>query len=420
MSGFISVAQLSLAFLRGDDKGIARATQSLDKMFGTTPIPPTLVLNIISFNVMLVLFRHLACSPEFQVWAIYWSTLPSIVGSLGFYIYRYGFSATFLSLSPETLGRWVSNWCAMASIASYSFFLSAAYYGLVLVVEPFLPQVLQGVVHVPLSVIETSVMYCTYMLYGLGAVLLLTLPVWQHAYKVNTKMFGKNMQIPNSEMALELMYYTCQSTTAMQFSTGICLVQTQFLGLPFHTAHLVGEGICCALANYSLSLKFIWLHMLQHEIKPLYSMTHLEHHLPKSIFPTTSAYGVWEIFICGGSCFLSPALSSIPYLLFHLIYCGANIVVHTMFPFDWAAQWHTAHHILGADIYNANIPSGYDVAHSKSYAKHHEALEKISPFVRVGSFSDALGFALTILIGVGMHYGLGIGIFKSLAAIEIR
>eukprot|EP00756_Hemistasia_phaeocysticola_P019068 Hpha_TRINITY_DN15636_c0_g1::TRINITY_DN15636_c0_g1_i3::g.100266::m.100266 len=420
MSGFVNTLQLSYAFLTGDEKGVTRATHNIDKLFVATPVAPTLVLNVLTFNMLLCWFRYMTCSPEFQMWSLYWSLIPSVVGSCAFYTYRYGVAATLLSVSPRTLVEYLSNWCHMASIACYSFCISYAVHVGLLWVEPLLPHMLQGTVYVPQEVLEVSIKHGAYMLYLLGAVLAITLPVWQHGYKINTQLFGRNMKLSNTGMLMEIMYFTCQSGLVIQHTTGLVLLQTHVFGLPFHVVHLVAGILTTLVLQRIVKLKFMWLHKLQHEVKPLYTLCHLEHHLCNSIFPTTSALGLWEAFILGGTPTLNPALYGIPYFVFQSVYCGANIVVHTMWPFEWAAQWHTAHHTVGGDVYSVNIPTEYDKTHSKIYAKHNEALEKISPFVRIPPFSDILALVMSVCCGVVMHYGMGIGLFKIIHTIEVR
>ena len=63
-----------------------------------------------------------------------------------------------------------------------------------------------------------------------------------------------------------------------------------------------------------------------------------------------------------------------------------------------------------ADVYNLNIPSPFDKEHSKLVSKLQTRLEKISPFVRYEALSDGFAFALVLLFGLILHYGLGIGV----------
>lgn len=102
-------------------------------------------------------------------------------------------------------------------------------------------------------------------------------------------------------------------------------------------------------------------------------------------------------------------LGTIPWGMLQMVYAGANIVVHTMWPSQYLLQWHTLHHTILSDIYNVNIPSPYDMAHSKSVAKLQDKLKEASPFVRYETLSDIVAFALIAVGALIFHYGFGIG-----------
>ena len=86
------------------------------------------------------------------------------------------------------------------------------------------------------------------------------------------------------------------------------------------------------------------------------------------------------------------------------------MVVHTMWPRPELLQWHTLHHTVMGDIYSLNIPSPRDMEHSKTVKQLQGKLEAVSPFIRHEAFSDAAGFAISMCIGLFVHYGLGLGI----------
>ena len=90
---------------------------------------------------------------------------------------------------------------------------------------------------------------------------------------------------------------------------------------------------------------------------------------------------------------------------------GVNLVVNTLWPHRRFLQWHTLHHTVLADVYNLNIPSPFDKEHSKWVSKLQQRLETISPFVRYEALSDGFAFGLVLILGVLLHYGLGIGMF---------
>merc|ERR1712232_1448484 len=138
------------------------------------------------------------------------------------------------------------------------------------------------------------------------------------------------------------------------------------------------------LVNQLTQYKFAMLHKLAHDIQPLYRMVHLEHHICKGIYPNTSSAGLWEFWLLGGTItFGMLPIVHFPYLHFTMIYFGANVLVHTMWPSRRWVQWHTLHHIVLSDVYNVNIPSEHDKLFSKDVKKYEAALAKESLFVQL-------------------------------------
>jgi len=184
------------------------------------------------------------------------------------------------------------------------------------------------------------------------------------------------------------------------------------LGLPYHRVHVLAGAVEVIFINQIAKYKFQLLHQLAHDIKPLYHMVHLEHHVCKGIYPNTSAAGMWEFWMLGGSFgFFDRALGSLPYVHFTMIHGGANILVHTMWPWKSLAQWHTLHHIVLADVYSVNVPSDHDRAFSKDFAKYNSKLCAVSPFVRLEWLSDLASACCMLVSAVLLHYGLGWSIF---------
>jgi len=98
------------------------------------------------------------------------------------------------------------------------------------------------------------------------------------------------------------------------------------------------------------------------------------------------------------------------YTICQMVYCGANLCVHTMWPHEKMLQWHTLHHTVLADIYNVNIPSELDKQRSRDFGKFNEALSVKSPFVRIPWLSDAAAGGFIVVFGVLFHYVLGWGV----------
>jgi len=164
--------------------------------------------------------------------------------------------------------------------------------------------------------------------------------------------------------------------------------------------------------NQLTQYKFAMLHKLAHDIQPLYRMVHLEHHICKGIYPNTSSAGLWEFWLLGGTItFGMLPIVHFPYLHFTMIYFGANVLVHTMWPSRRWVQWHTLHHIVLSDVYNVNIPSEHDKLFSKDVKKYEAALAKESLFVQLPWLSDAVAAALMGVAMVCFHYSLGWSLF---------
>lgn len=141
-------------------------------------------------------------------------------------------------------------------------------------------------------------------------------------------------------------------------------------------------------------------------------MTHYEHHVCKSIHPTTGGSGTWELFCNGGTSFFSAIqFHQLPYLPFFMLYGGVSLIGHNMANCKALVQWHTLHHIVVADIYAGNVPSKWDDARSKDVHKFKPILEKTSPFVKHTWLPDAAGGILSAAIMAAFHYTLGWSLF---------
>jgi hypothetical protein len=224
------------------------------------------------------------------------------------------------------------------------------------------------------------------------------------------KVAGRNVTMSLSETSVELVYQTSQSSSYLFLVTAV-LVILQNWGFRVHMIHFMFATLETLLINQAVQFKFCILHQLMHEIRPLYAMTHIEHHICKGIHPTSSAAGLWEFWLAGqGIFFIVQAFAALPFVIFQSIYAGANIVVHTMWPSEKLIQWHTLHHTILADLYNVNVPSPYDRESSEAVKKYQGKLEEVSPFIRYEPLSDLAAFALMGVVGLFFHYVLGIGI----------
>jgi len=295
--------------------------------------------------------------------------------------------------------------------AFVNFLLVAAFFWFGLMVEKLLPLSWQCSIEFPLAVTELYIKRVVGVFWLLGLLCLVTLPIWHRGYHVGMQAMGRPTPMTLYQTALELMYTTCQSTAIFQFNTPVVVIMG-LCGYPFRIVHIFLGLLEFVFINYTVQFKFCALHQAAHDIRPLYNMIHLEHHICKGIHPTTSTVGLWEFFAFMGGDYFTMALGSIPYVLLQTQYLGANILVHTMWPSKKMLQWHILHHTVLADIYNVNVPSPRDMARSKDLKKYLPQLETDSPLIRVGWISDAIGLAMMIVGGLFLHYGLGWGVFR--------
>ena len=218
---------------------------------------------------------------------------------------------------------------------------------------------------------------------------------------------------------MEILYCAGHSNGVMMLTWPMALIQTN-MGYPFRIVHLI-FGVCEILViNFTVQYKFTILHQLMHEIPSFYKMAHIEHHVTKGCYSNSSAAGLWEFWVFGGVIgWCGLAVASTPFLLFQLVYLGANIVVHTMFPHERWLQWHTLHHTVHADIYAVNVPGPYDENFSRDFSKYNEKLLKTSPFVRHAWLSDLVAFLFFILGSAVLHCIFGVGLFHAASHAEI-
>jgi hypothetical protein len=410
VSSYALTWKIFLASWQKDWKQQAKEISQLGALFHRVDTTPTLMWNVIMFNAVTAMLLYLAdFSKEFQLFTLLWVELPCLAGSVGYYYYRFG-SDVWKQLTFASLSLWLQNWITMQGIALTCLTQSAIIYGAGLLVEPHLPSYLQYSVTFPKETYEEYLPVCVYCFCGLFGILLFSLPVWRDGYNLSMKVAGRNVTISLSEICVELVYQTSQSSILI-FSITAVIVNLQNWGFRLHLIHFMLATIEMLLINKVVQFKFCILHQLMHDIRPLYAMTHIEHHICRGIHPTSSAAGLWEFWLGGqGIFFTVQAFFSVPFVIFQGVYSGANVVVHTMWPSEKLMQWHTLHHTILADVYNVNVPSPYDREHSEAVKKYQSKLEGVSPFVRYEALSDLASFALMGVVGVFFHYVLGIGI----------
>ncbi|CAE7252642.1 unnamed protein product, partial [Symbiodinium pilosum] len=381
----------------------------VQEAFVPLPTGPTAVLNVIVHVPFMLLLNRLAgFSMEYQRFIAMYSLAPTLI--MGFCYYYYLFRRSMLQISLATLAGYVNNWVMATAIAMVSFTKLTLRYLALLYLEKLLPSYLQGYISFPLSTIESSVQNVLLVMYGMGALLLVSYPLWQAGHRLVFELVGrKDNNLGTFEAIMEILYTTSQTAVVTQMQTALAVLQLNY-GYPYHFIHYFVVLVEHMFFHRMVELKFAWLHKLQHEVQPLYRLSHLEHHICKGTYPTTPAAGIWEVWLEGGTLFFCNSLALIPYSLFHAAYSGANVVVHTMWPFKSCVQWHTLHHVLHSDVYALNIPSKMDEQFSRDVKQYKDRLQ-CSFFMRHENASDLAGFAMAFVIGVILHYGFGVGLF---------
>ena len=219
-------------------------------------------------------------------------------------------------------------------------------------------------------------------------------------------------QVEQSRRALmEIAYTTSQLAACLQLQTALAMIQVGF-GFPFHFIHFAAVITEHIFFHRMVQFKFAWLHKLFHEVQPLHRLVHLEQHICKGTYPTTPAAGLWEGWLCGGTLLFCNTLACVPYLFLHAVSSGPNAVIHTMWPHKFCIQWRTLHHLANSAIYAANVPSENDKKFSRDVQKYKEKM-KCSVSTRYSSASDVAGFAMSLIVGVIVHYTCRIGLFHT-------
>jgi len=407
---YTSVWQLFFANARNRWKDQAQLTTQIGELFKPVDVAVNLVLNLIMWNIAHLSIAYAAgFSWRFLRFSMIFIVLPSLLGGSVYIHHKYGQRMWTLSLT--TLKAWLHNWMLVNSIALVCWTQQLSLHAILLMLEPWLPGKLQGTLTFPLHVMENYVINSCVAFHVASIVLLLTIPVWKFSHQLNMQLVGRRSEMTSYECFLEIVYTGSSSMSVAGLIIPVVVLQSK-LGVPFHRVHVLVGALEILLVNQIAKYKFQMLHQLAHDIKPLYHMVHIEHHICKGIYPTTSAAGLWEFWMLSGSFgFFEAAIRSLPYVHMNMIYGGANILVHTMWPWKSWAQWHTLHHVVLADVYSVNIPSDHDRAFSKDFARYHDTLCRVSPFVRHEWLSDATSAIFMIFSGLLLHYGLGWSIF---------
>ncbi|CAJ1352435.1 unnamed protein product [Effrenium voratum] len=386
----------------------AEATKEIQELFVPVATGPTLVLNAVSYVILVMFLNNLGgFSQEYNRFIALYSLMPTLV--MGLCYYYYIFRQNMWPSTWSMLLAWFNNWAMAMAISMVSFSQVALRYFALLLLERLLPFSWQGYVSFPIDMIETSVQHSILLLYGMGMVLLLCCPLWCEGYRVVQECLGRDKKLCKSEAVMEILYTTSQLGVVLQIQTALAMIQIR-MGFPFHFIHFVVVILEYMFLHQMVQFKYAWLHKLFHEVQPLYRLVHLEHHVCKGTYPTTPAAGLWEVWLEGGTLFFCNTLACVPYFYLNANSVGPNVVVHNMWPHKSCIQWHTLHHVVHSDVYAVNVPSSNDELFSRDVKQYRGRLQ-CSFFIRNPGMSDLAGFVLTFIIGVALHYGCGIGLF---------
>ena len=134
----------------------AQASKEIQELFVSVPTGPTLVLNVISYVVLILGLNWLAgFSEEYKRFIALYSLLPTFV--MGLCYYYYIFRQNMWQLTLSTVLGWLNNFAMAMAISMVSFTQLIFRYFSLLVLEGVLPAEWQGYITFPLSAIESSV-----------------------------------------------------------------------------------------------------------------------------------------------------------------------------------------------------------------------------------------------------------------------
>jgi hypothetical protein len=324
--------------------------EEISKYFQIIDLPINMFLNIISYNLFFFILLNIAgFTDDFKEFALYHITLPSLLFSIFYYVYKFGFQMVF-AINIDNITKYLNNWILMFNIGIVSSILILFLHQIILQFEYFLPEGLKGVVYFPIESLELYWKRSIYIFYGFCFILLLFLPISVKGYHYNMNILGQNGRIGYVECAIEIIYMTCNSSTAFMHAIPYILILQKYF-FKFHIIHLIVSLIEILLINYIVEYKFSIIHELFHKIKPLLYMCHYEHHITKGIYPTTCGKGIWESFIEGGSVGFTLSIWAYPFFYFQTFYFGGNILYHIMLPYETFVQYHTMHHIINAGYF---------------------------------------------------------------------
>ena len=267
--------------------------KAVKNSFRKIDLHPNLLLNLLSFNLFLLLLWYPIASPTFWNFLLTRAILPSVFGGVVFLQLRFGTGIWNITLA--TFLNYVHNLTAMHGVFLVCFSQNLVQYAVGLLVDWAMPSFLRHTFVFPVSAFEDSLMYIIPIFNGMALLCLLTLPLWVRGFALSMEIAERNTKMSAAETALELLYMSSSSAHILLFQVPLALA-FPYVGLPFKAGHFALAAIELLLINQTTEYKFNILHRLFHEVPELYAMAHVEHHICRGIHPTTSAAGLWELW----------------------------------------------------------------------------------------------------------------------------
>lgn len=319
---------------------------------------------------------------ETKLFSVYWFIF-CLFGNLVFYVNRFGLYRVvwnalkiFIPTSDNILLPWINNFSAMMILSSGAWFLTLSVYFLISGISSFLYQFthvewFRYSFYYDIAIYESCYLFTIYFIIVYSLVIFLLVPVWKNTYRELMSIGrgpGKWTHISYTNIGLEILY------TSTSFS--VFLTEILFMALN----HRLKIKVCLLYIvfgflefffffDHSVQFKFSPLHRIMHNIKYLYNLVHIEHHICKTIYPNTPGFGYFEFWFVGGGPGIVRSSILFPYLRWIYAYLGLNVFSgHCMLSKKFSS-WHLFHHVILADIYGLNKPDNHDITYSNDYQK---------------------------------------------------
>ena len=165
---FFGTCRYLCGFWTSDRDGQDRAIESIRSQFCDLPVPQVMLLNSVADKLFfLAIVRAAPFSSDFESFARLWVCMPSVVGSLVYYQYKFG--GETWRLTWQLLLHYAHNLCLVGAISLVSWAILGSFIVGGLVLEWVLfPSWMRGSFYFPIHVVEDSFKLGVYLAYGLG------------------------------------------------------------------------------------------------------------------------------------------------------------------------------------------------------------------------------------------------------------